>query len=835
MDPEFGVGTAPQKGRQAWRTTLLLAYQSLGVVYGDLSISPLYVYKSTFAEDITHSETNQEIFGALSFVFWTLTLVPLLKYATIVLRADDSGEGTCVCLAPPPTPPPPLLLLALTTTTSPIRHRAGGTFALYSLICRHANVSLLPNRQVADEELSTYRLERPREAAGRSGLLRAWLEKHTRLHTALLVMVMIGTCMVIGDGVLTPAISVFSAVSGLELSLSKDQHEYAVIPITCAILVFLFALQHYGTHRVGFLFAPIILAWLLCMSAIGLYNIVRWNPQIYQALNPVYMIRFLRKTKKSGWMSLGGILLCMTGSEAMFADLGHFSYSAIQAIPLTPDPALDKPDLLLYPSLILGYMGQAAYLSQHHNLDASYQIGFYIAVPECVRWPVLVLAILASVVGSQAIISGTFSIINQSQSLSCFPRVKVVHTSDKVHGQIYIPEVNWILMILCVAVTVGFRNTKHMGNASGLAVITVMLVTTCLMPLVIMLCWDRSPWLALAFFLFFGSIEALYFSASLIKFLDGAWVPILLALILLAVMFVWHHTTIRKYEYDMHNKVTLEWLLALGDKLGMVRVPGIGLVYTDLTSGVPANFSRFVTNLPAFHRVLVFVCVKSVPVPHVLPAERYLVGRVGPPGHRSYRCIVRYGYRDVHQDVDSFETELVESLATFIKLDALFRCSDAAGDQQRDSSYYERENALTVIGSNPLRRHLALGYDDSHSHDDGASSAGSDRVDGIELAAAAPAPAVVKKQVRFAVAPPRSPGVDETVLEELHELCEAREAGTAFILGHSHVKTKPGSSILKRLAVGVGYNFLRRNCRGPDVVLRVPPASLLEVGMVYVL
>jgi KUP system potassium uptake protein len=360
-----------------------------------------------------------------------------------------------------------------------------------------------------------------------------------------------------------------------------------------------------------------------------------------------------------------------------------------------------------------------------------------------------------------------------------------------------------------------------------LAVITVMLVTTCLMSLVIMLCWDRSPWLALAFFLFFGSIEALYFSASLIKFLEGAWLPILLALILLAVMFVWHYTTIKKYEYDMHNKVTLEWLLALGDKLGMVRVPGIGLVYTDLTSGVPANFSRFVTNLPAFHRVLVFVCVKSVTVPHVLPAERYLVGRVGPPGHRSYRCIVRYGYRDVHQDVDSFETELVESLATFIKLDALFRCSDAGGEQ-RDSSYYERENALTVIGSNPLRRHMGLGYDDSH---DGASS-GSDRVDGIELAAA---PAVVKKQVRFAVPPPRSPGVDESVLEELHELCEAREAGTAFILGHSHVKTKPGSSLLKRLAIGVGYNFLRRNCRGPDVSLRVPPASLLEVGMVYVL
>ncbi|KAF8775095.1 hypothetical protein HU200_004977 [Digitaria exilis] len=659
MDPEFGVGMAPRKGAMADDAAAGVPEPGRGV--GDLSISPL---------DITHSETNEEIFGALSFVFWTLTLIPLIKYVTHrVCNAQTFSH-------------PAVLPHHQTAVLISMRH-----LRFYSLICRHANVSLLPNRQVADEELSTYKLECPPEVAGRSRV-KEWLEKHKRLHTALLVMVMIGTCMVIGDGVLTPAIS-------------------------------------------GFLFAPIVLCWLLCMSAIGLYNIIHWNPHVYQALNPSYMITFLKKTRKSGWM-----------------------------------------------------------------------------------WPVLVLAILASVVGSQAIISGTFSIINQSQ-------VKVVHTSDKIHGQIYIPEVNWMLMILCIAVTVGFRNTKHMGNAAGLAVITVMLVTTCLMSVVIMLCWHRSPLLALAFFLFFGSIEALYFSASLIKFLEGAWVPILLSLILLAVMFVWHYTTIKKYEYDMHNKVTLEWLLALGDKLGMVRVPGIGLVYTDLTSGVPANFSRFVTNLPAFHR--------SVPVPHVLPAERYLVGRVGPPGHRSYRCI----------DVDSFETELIESLATFVKLDALFRCSDAGGggEEQRDSSYYERENALTVIGSNPLRRHLGLGYDDSHdgvssAHD--ANAAGDGSANGMELAAAATG--AVRKQVRFAVEMPRrSGGVEERMVEELREVCEAREAGTAFILGHSHVQTKPGSSLLKKLAVGVGYNFLRRNCRGPDVVLRVPPASLLEVGMVYVL
>ncbi|KAM7494731.1 hypothetical protein LguiB_029340 [Lonicera macranthoides] len=793
MDLDYGKCWSTSK-KDSWKTTLLLAYQSLGVVYGDLSISPLYVYKSTFAEDIHHSETNEEIYGVLSFVFWTLTLVPLFKYVFVVLRADDNGEG--------------------------------GTFALYSLICRHAKVSLLPNRQVADESVSTYKFEH-RPDRKNSSRVRMLLERHKSLHTALLILVLLGTCMVIGDGLLTPAISVFSAVSGLELSMSKDHHQYAVIPITCFILVCLFALQHYGTHRVGFVFAPVVLAWLLCISALGLYNIFHWNPQVYQALSPYYMFKFLKKTKKGGWMSLGGILLCITGSEAMFADLGHFSYAAIQ-IAFT---------FLVYPALILAYMGQAAYLSKHH--DTSYHISYYVSVPEGVRWPVLVVAILASVVGSQAIISGTFSIINQSQSLGCFPRVKVVHTSDKIHGQIYIPEINWMLMILCIAVTIGFRDTKHMGNASGLAVMAVMLVTTCLTSLVIILCWHKPPIVALCFLLFFGSIELLYFSASLIKFLEGAWLPILLALFLVTIMFVWHYATVKKYEYDLHNKVSLEWLLALGPTLGITRVPGIGLVFTDLTSGIPANFSRFVTNLPAFHRILVFVCIKSVPVPFVPPAERYLVGRVGPATLRSYRCIVRYGYRDVHQDVDSFETELVNRLVDFIKYDS-YRANAIVNieDDGSHSGGSSTESRLTVIGTTAFCGNPAFEMEESVQPT--SVSIGYPTVESVtDIIEMEPVPTGgVERRVRFALDTESEAGAgtegDAQMREELEDLFAAQQAGTAFILGHTHVRAKQGSSMWKKLAINIGYNFLRRNCRGADVALKVPPASLLEVGMVYV-
>nr|GLL49897.1 potassium transporter 6-like [Ipomoea trifida] len=784
MDLETGFRQNSSK-RQSWRTVLTLAYQSLGVVYGDLSTSPLYVYKSTFAEDIKHSETNEEIYGVLSFIFWTLTLVPLLKYVFIVLKADDNGEG--------------------------------GTFALYSLLCRHARVNSLPSCQLEDEELSFYKKDIVSPAPTTVGArLKSTLERHRVLQRFLLVLALIGACMVIGDGILSPAISVFSAVSGLELAVSKEHNKYIEVPVACIILIALFALQHYGTHRVGFLFAPVVITWLVCISAIGLYNIIHWNPHVYQALSPYYMYKFLKKTQRGGWMSLGGILLCITGSEAMFADLGHFSQLSIQ-LAFT---------FLVYPSLILAYMGQAAYLSQHHVIESDYHIGFYVSVPEKVRWPVLVIAILAAVVGSQAIITGTFSIIKQCSSLGCFPGVKIVHTSSKIHGQIYIPEINWTLMLLCLAVTIGFRDTKRLGNASGLAVITVMLVTTCLMSLVIVLCWHQSVFLAIGFVLFFGTIEALYFSASLIKFLEGAWVPIVMAFIFMIVMCVWHYGSLKKYEFDVQNKVSVDWLLSLGPSLGIVRVNGIGLIHTELVSGIPAIFSHFVTNLPAFHQVLVFLCIKSVPIPHVKHEERFLVGHIGPREYRIYRCIVRYGYRDAHKDDSGFENDLVCSIAEYIrtgKAGSNGAATAKAAAAAEESSAQEREE-MAVMGTPSTYLGGVHVYEDGEGH---SSSAGTSELREIK------SPPVLKprKKVRFVV--PESPKIDQSARTELRELMEAREAGIAYILGHSYMQAKQGSSSVKKMVINFGYEFLRRNSRPPTYALSVPHASTLEVGMVY--
>lgn len=350
---------------------------------------------------------------------------------------------------------------------------------------------------------------------------------------------------------------------------------------------------------------------------------------------------------------------------------------------------------------------------------------------------------------------------------------------------------------------------------TGLAVITVMLVTTCLMSLVIVLCWHKHVFLAICFIFFFGSIEALYFSASLIKFLEGAWVPVALSFIFLLVMYVWHYGTLKKYESDVQNKVSINWLLSLGPSLGIVRVRGIGLIHTELVSGIPAIFSHFVTNLPAFHQVVVFLCIKSVPVPHVRPEERFLVGRVGPREYRLYRCIARYGYRDVHKDDIEFERDLVCSIAEFIR-------SEKSESTIGIEDIGDQDERMTVVGT------LSSNFEGVRMREDGTDCSDTP---GTSETKEIKSPERTKKRVRFVV--PESPRINGEAQEELHELMEAREAGMAFILGHSYVRAKRGSSWTKKVVINYGYDFLRRNSRGPTYALSIPHASTLEVGMVY--
>ncbi|XP_040381455.1 probable potassium transporter 3 [Oryza brachyantha] len=789
-DCESGLSAAggaadgnPGHWRKYYRQLLVLAYQSCGVVYGDLSTSPLYVYKSTFITGSLRRFADEEIvFGVFSLVFWTLTLIPLLKYVFIVLAADDNGEG--------------------------------GTFALYSLLVRHAKFSLMPNQEAADEELTSY--YRPGYAPQETPILtalRSFLENHRKSRTFLLVTVLFGASLVIGDGVLTPAMSVLSSFSGLQVHSSKLTNG-EVLLLSCTVLVCLFTLQHWGTHRVAFLFAPVVIAWLLLLAALGVYNVVVWNPRVLRAFSPYYLLRFFQRTGRDGWISLGGILLSMTGTEAMYADLGHFTAASIRVAFVG----------LIYPCLVLQYMGQAAFLSKSPNCDIRFI--FFESIPTRIFWPVLVIATMAAIVGSQAVISATFSIVRQCTALGCFPRVKIVHTSRRIHGQIYSPEINWILMVLCIAVTVGLRDTTLIGNAYGMACAAVMLVTTLLMALVIVFVWQYSCLVAALFLAAFGVVEAVYLSAALMKVPQGGWLPLALSLAFVAVMYVWHYGTRRKHQFDVENKVSLKWIHALGPSLGIVRVPGIGIIYSELATGVPAIFSHFVTNLPAFHQVLVFICVKAVPVPHVRVEERHLVGRIGPREFRMYRCVVRHGYKDVLGEDTDFENDLVLRIAEFVQM-------EAAGDQRcssDDGGSVEGRMAVVPRPSDLARTGLLM-REPGEEESVVARAATAARPESLHSMHEAESPGFAnRRRVRFEVADEHT---DPRVKEELSALVEAKHAGVAYIMGHSYIKARKSSSVFKKFAVNVAYAFLRKNCRGPAVALNIPHISLIEVGMIY--
>nr|XP_004233252.1 potassium transporter 11-like [Solanum lycopersicum] len=741
---------------------LRLAFQSLGVVYGDLGTSPLYVFYNTFPHGIDDTE---DVIGALSLIIYSLTLIPLLKYVFIVCRANDNGQG--------------------------------GTFALYSLLCRHAKIKTIPNQHRTDEELTTYSRSTFHEHSFAAKTKR-WLEAYPFRKTSLLILVVIGTCTVIGDGILTPAISVLSASGGIKVDHPKMSNDVVVI-VAVIILVGLFSVQHYGTDRVGWLFAPVVLLWFLLVGGIGIFNIWKYDSSVVRAFSPVYIYRYFRRRKKDGWTSLGGIMLSITGTEALFADLANFPVSAIQ-LAFT---------VIVFPCLLLTYMGQAAYLMQNkeHVVDA-----FYRSIPDSIYWPVFIVATLAAIVASQATITATFSIIKQALAHGCFPRVKVVHTSKKFLGQIYIPDINWILMVLCIAVTAGFRNQSQIGNAYGTAVVIVMLVTTFLMTLIMLLVW-RCHWMLVLVFTFLSLVvEFTYFSAVLFKVDQGGWVPLVIAAAFFVIMYVWHYGTVKRYEFEMHSKVSMAWILGLGPSLGLVRVPGIGLVYTELASGVPHIFSHFITNLPAVHSVVVFVCVKYLPVYTVPEDERFLMKRIGPKSFHMFRCVARYGYKDLHKKDEEFERKLFDNLFLFVRLENMMEgCSDSDeyslyGQQtQHSADYLLRSNGNSTTGNNDYTCSTVDSIipvkSPTQGHNNTVTSSGRES--------------------------------SQAEADEMEFLNRCRDTGVVHILGNTVVRARRDSRFYKKIAIDYIYAFLRKICRENSVIFNVPHESLLNVGQIF--
>ncbi|CAN6878945.1 unnamed protein product [Brassica oleracea] len=757
-----------EKGLSMWML-LRLSFQSLGIVYGDLGTSPLYVFYNTFPDGIKDSE---DVIGALSLIIYSLLLIPLIKYVFIVRKANDNGQG--------------------------------GTLTIYSLLCRHAKVKLIPNQQRSDEDLTTY--SRTLVAEGSfAAKTKKWLESRESRKRALLFVVLLGTCMMIGDGILTPAISVLSATGGIKVSSPKMSSDIVVV-MSIVILVGLFSMQHYGTDKVGWLFAPIVFIWFLFIGATGIYNIFKHDTRVLKAFSPTYVYLYFKRRGRDGWISLGGILLSITGTEALYADIAYFPLLAIQ-LAFT---------FFVFPCLLLSYCGQAAYLVNHKD---HYDDAFYASIPRSVYWPMFVVATGAAIVGSQAAISGTYSIIKQAVSHGCFPRVKIVHTSKKFVGQIYCPDINWMLMLGCIAVTASFKNQSQIGNAYGTAVVLVMLVTTLLMVLTMLLVW-RCHWILVLIFAFLSLVvELSYFSAVLLKVNQGGWVPLIIAAISLLVMSVWQYATVKKYEFEMHSKVSMSWILGLGPSLGLVRVPGVGLVYTELASGVPHIFSHFITNLPAIHSVVVFVCVKYLPVYTVPEEERFLVKRIGPKKFRMFRCVARYGYKDLHRKDDDFENKLLTNLSSFIRIETMM-------EPALTSSTYS--SAFSVNYTQESRDELLCNnsnHNNNNNNMDMFSSMVDYTVSTLDTIVPADSP-------RNATSFSQNNTVEEEE-DELEFLKTCKESGVVHIMGNTVVKARNGSWLPKRIAIDYVYAFLDKICRENSVILHVPHETLLNVGQVF--
>ncbi|KAK3194036.1 hypothetical protein Dsin_025346 [Dipteronia sinensis] len=735
------VSTHPLHGSKGvgWSIILQLAFQSIGVVYGDIGTSPLYVYASTFTHGIKHVD---DILGVLSLILYTLTLIPLVKYVFIVLRANDNGDG--------------------------------GTFALYSLICRYAKVGLLPSQEAEDCNVSNFQLELPSKGLRRASTLQSKLENSLFAKFFLLMATMLGTSMVIGDGVLTPCISVLSAVGGIK-EAAPAMTEERIVWISVAILIGLFSVQRLGTDKVGYSFAPIILVWFTLIGSIGVYNYFIFDPSVIKALNPVYILDYFRRNKKDAWISLGGIVLAITGTEALFADVGHFTVRSIQI----------SMCAVTYPALVLAYTGQAAFLRKHTDLVSD---TFFKSIPGPLYWPMFVVAVLAAIIASQAMISATFSIIQQSLSLGCFPRVKIVHTSAKYEGQVFIPEINYLLMLACVGVTLGFKTTAKIGNAYGIAVVFVMTLTSSFLVLIMIMIWKTNILLIISYVLIIGAVEFLYLSSVLYKFDQGGYLPLAFAALLMTIMYVWNDVYRRKYYYELDHKISPERVKGIAADTNICRIPGLAMFYSELVEGIPPIFQHYVGNVPALHSVLVFVSIKSLPISKVPPEERFLFRRVQPRELNVFRCVARYGYTDVRNEEEPFERMLVEKLNEFIK--------DDYWPSQMLINNGENNNICEVDG------------------DDHGLVNGDHEVD---------------QDMRFF----QDEKKREAIERELEMVENAWRAGVVHLIGESEVVASKGAGIGKRVLIDYAYNFLKKNLRQSEKVFDIPHKRMLKVGMTY--
>jgi len=437
-----------------------------------------------------------------------------------------------------------------------------------------------------------------------------------------------GAALLYGDGIITPAISVLSAVEGLKIA-TPFFNPY-IIPLTVIILVSLFAVQYKGTAGVGKIFGPITFIWFIVIAVLGISSIVK-NPDVLRAINPYFALHFFVDNGFHGFVILGSVFLVVTGGEALYADLGHFGKSPIKLAWFS----------LVLPCLLLNYFGQGALILKN---VAAVENPFYYLAPEWALYPLVILATIATVIASQALISGAFSITFQALQLGFLPRMRILHTSEDERGQIYIPQINWLLLVCTIALVLGFKSSSNLAAAYGIAVTSTMVITTILLSVAMVKLWKWSKLVVFFVISFFLIIDLSFWGANLLKVLQGGWVPLTMGAVIYFLMTTWHNgrknllNKIHEQTLSIENFVT-EFL-----SIRMIAIPGTAIYMSSSSTGTPPPLIKNITHNRLLHKQVVILTIKFHKVPHIRLEERIQIEQ---PTEGFYRVIANYGFMDI--------------------------------------------------------------------------------------------------------------------------------------------------------------------------------------------
>ncbi|MEQ1877312.1 MAG: potassium transporter Kup [Bdellovibrionia bacterium] len=593
-----------------------LALGALGVVFGEIGTSPLYVMRVAFHGSHSIPITPDNVMGILSLILWSLVLVISVKYPVLVTRADNRGEGG---------------VLALTALAAPPR------------------------------------------------LVRRGIINRFALYIGLF-----GAALLFGDGVLTPAISVLSAVEGLRVA-TPFFNPY-VIPITIIILAGIFFGQRFGTGKIGAIFGPVILLWFIFIGLLGILGISQ-NPAVLQALNPFHAYQFFVQNGWAGFMVLGAVFLSVAGGEALYADMGHFGRKAIQSAWYG----------VALPALVLNYYGQGALLL---NNPAVAENPFFNLAPPWTLYPLVFVATLAAIIASQALIAGVFSLTRQAIQLGFSPRILIVHTSKEEIGQIYVPYVNWMLFVLTCWVVVEFRSPSELAAAYGIAVSGTMVVTTMLACLVALQRWRWHISAVSAVVIFFLSIDVIFFAANISKVQEGGWVPLLIGAVLFTCMTTWKKGRRILMERLREKSVPFRDFIVQIERKRPARVPGTAVFMTGDPDGVPPALLHNLKHNRVLHEQNLLVTISTEEIPHVPPEDRVEIQKLE---SGFFRISAFYGFMDRPDVQEVLDACSMEGFSVEISTVTFFLGRETLIPTKRPGMAIWREYLFTFMSRNAER------------------------------------------------------------------------------------------------------------------------------------